>query len=250
MRVGRLIRWSLLVLVVLLLAAAGVLYYLASQRPANYRPAQLTQAQKRAASGRFYGRYQDLNNEAQKLDAFLFSIKQAEVNEYLASMDEIVADKPGGRRGTVYAAMGDIGVSDPAVSLDDGVITFMIRSDEYEKILSMDVTIEVASDEAIRVRLAAARVGVLPLPRSLVRGQLAKLRGAMGGGEGGSDPSGEGGGGSADRVAGILSFLIAAMDGEPIPTRYKWEGHKWVHIRGVRIDGGTLRLSIQPFWKD
>lgn len=241
MRIRRIAFFSALTLLGLIVGTAGVLYCLVSRRPSDYEPARLTHRQKQDQAYRFFDRVQEFNNKVQRVRAFTFRLSQQELNRYLAAMDEIAALREDEQRTKVYEGMEEQGVSGPAVALRDGSVTFMIRSDAHHKILSADVAIGTTAEKAIRVRLTGFRVGVLPLPTSLVREELRRWQDAA------AEPSGDPQepGASAVRVGGILKGLVAAIDRGPLPTRYEWDG-KPIRIDEVRVQRGELMLSIAP----
>ena len=89
-----------------------------------------------------------------------------------AIADEIAASRPSGKAGEVYRAMEKAGFIDPAVSLGDGILTVMVRSKEYDKVLSADVSFSFTADRKLRVRLEESG---LPTPEGTLYPLLRRL---------------------------------------------------------------------------
>jgi hypothetical protein len=227
--------------------AGAVLYYRASRVPANYAPAVLSEAQREQAAQDFYNRIVDFGNAAQYERPFTWSLDEQRVNWYLASMDEIAAQTPNGQPGRVNKAIAQAGFDRPAVRMADGVLTLMVRSSEYDKVLSVDLSPASQADGKLAVKLLAVRVGELTVPDSLVRGQLDQLRKLL------DQPADRGGkGGSSDGVGSddlgrLLAAILGTIDSEPIEPEITWPvNHKRVRIGQVDIRQGKLTLHVSP----
>jgi len=233
---------------VILLMAAGV-YLLACLVPSDYAPAQLNAAQKNQAVKDFWEKIQDFGNDAQDIYPYQWSVTQEQLNQYLASVDEIVASTPSGVPGKVNQEMDQVGLASPAVSLKGGVLRLMIRSREYNKILSVGLRFDLDDEGQLRVRLVHAKLGRLTMPNSLLRNQLDQLEPLLSEASLGENISGRRGlyGISPQDLARMLETLLAAVNEEPIPAEIVWPiNRKRVRIKEISIDQGTLRLKLEP----
>jgi len=246
MRAGRVIRRVLLGLVATVALAAAVAYLLASRVPEGYRPARLSREQKGEQVQHFVHEGLRFMDEGEKVQPFRWSIGEDALNRYLESMDEI-AFQINAKRGQAYRMMEKAGLSDPAVSLRGGVVRLMARSAEYEKIVSVGLRLEITPQRKLRVRLAGAWIGQLPVPRALLRGQIERLRSAVGTQPVRSAPSIRSAA-SAAPVGRVLQQVIGAVDGEPINTVMTWkvQTRKRVRVVGIDVDGGQLTLHVEP----
>ena len=252
MRAGKLAKWIGVGLAVGVVCAGLWCYVQGSRIPADYHPAELTAAERLLAAKGFYRKIvNEFGNGAQQNEPYEWSVDQQMLNGWLASMDEIAAQKIGIEPGAVHRSLERLGLSQPAVACHDGVLTLMVRSDRYSKILSVDLRFSFTADSNLRVQLSETRLGRLPLPGFLVRERLdslaALLREQKPQGpvhiHGTGDPAGV----SPEEVAAVLRTIIAGIDAEPIPTELTWPvNDKRVRIENVRITEGWLRLDVAP----
>jgi len=250
MPVRSMLKWGLIALVAVVAIVAVGLYRLAGKAPADYRPAELTPDAKQLAVRRFARRIQDFGNDAQRNDRYVWSLTQDEINAYLAGLDEIVASMPRGQAGQVNSAMDRIGLVEPAVSLHDGVLSLMIRSSRHERIISTDLEFVFTRDGLMRVALRGARVGRLPIPRSMVRKRLSGLKAALlraTTGEPGAQPVRGAIGLCAQDLAALAAVILSAMDTQPIAAEITWPvNSKHVRVEQIDIADGKLTLHVQP----
>lgn len=234
----------------LVLAAAAMGLYLAASRvPSEYNPAQLSQDRKeQVVVKQFVRRVMDLGSELQSARPFGVEVAEEQLNEYLASMDEIAAVRPNGRAGQVYQVMDEVGLSGPAVALNRDTVTLMCLLKKHNKVLSADLEILLTPDHLVRVRLKEVRLGRLPIPASMVRARLEQLKQSLRkrikstGTE--SQPTSKGGEGiSSDDMAVLLAMVIAAIDEEPLPSEIR----KWrMRADDIRIEQGRLQVHFTP----
>jgi hypothetical protein len=247
MRGSRVLRWIRRAILLLLVVGAGVaaaLYLLASWVPAQYRPANLSWQERSAAAKEFLNKkcIEGFTNKAPVRQPFSISVSQDQVNQYLASMDEIEGVIPDGRPGEARSRLQGAGLADPAVAIGDGVLTLMVRLTEYGKILSADVSFEFQSDGRLRVRLRGVRLGRLAVPESLYRGQIQALRQAVGQAARAAEGHGRGHI-SAEDVSALLATALGAINEEPIPTVLR--GYRQ-RIAGIDLRDRTLTLRFEP----
>ncbi len=252
MRLGFLWKWIAPVVLIVAFGAAAFMYLLAGGVPARYQPVQLNQVERSQAARQFLGRIQDLSNLAQNNVPFAWSISQEEINDALASIDQIAEKFQEGKAAEVQKAMESSGVSGLAVALDNGTMSLMLHSKDLDKIISVDIQFVFDEQRQLRVRWAGTRVGELPIPQSLARDQLTRLQETLGSRLGqaraSSQPAGIGLGIiSADDIAGVVAGVIEAIDGKPLPTERTWPvNHKRLRIEGIDVDKGKLTLHMQP----
>jgi len=250
-RIGKAVRRVLVAAAAAAVFVGAVLYVQASRIPAAYRPVQITAEQRRQAAQEFLNRkiLDEFGNEAQKNEPFVWAVSEEELNRYLAAMDEIAASAPSVSPGAVYRAMQAAGVADPAVALREDVLTVMVRSIEYGKIVSADVAFSFTPEGKLRVRLLGARAGRLALPQAWVETWLERLKQILPTAKADrlsparSDLSGF----FSEDLGSVLSAVLAAIDDEPISTELIWRlNKKRVRIADIEIAGGVLRLHVVP----
>ncbi len=249
--VPRWVKWAGLGLVVAILIAAAVLYWMASRVPEAYRPLALTEVEQRAAVKRLGMRLQEFGNESQRARPFTWTIREDELNTYLSSLDAIVAHTPRGQAGQVSQAMRDAGFAEPVIDLREGGLTFMIRAVEQERIVSADVGIDLRA-AGVHVALRELRVGALPVPRSLLIDRLDRVaprtdaaEPANRAGDGGSPVLG---GLSRRDVAALAAELCAALvQDRPADAELTWPvGDRRVRITEIRATDDALTLALEP----
>jgi len=259
-RVRRIILWSVVGVVGVVLLAGGVLYLLVSLPPAGYEPAELAPAEQQAWARDFVERLAEVNNRLHRGEPLTFRLTEEQANAYLASLDEIDAIRPdprGGRlrRGRVKRALEEAQLADPAVTFRDGVLRLMVRSMAYNKVLAADVRLEFSEDrQRIRVRLMDASLGRLSLPESAYRPHLDELKRQAqqeleeqaGGNPAGGDKQLLQGELPSAMVAELGLGLLAALDGEPVPTEHQLQDWLRVRIEEVTIEDKELRIRVQP----
>ncbi len=234
----------------LLVGAAGILYIIASHVPSDYRPAQLPPEMRESSAKKFAAKaVEQYWEKAQLPQPFAITFTQEELNGYLASLDEIAAQTPQGRHGSVRSLMESSGLNDPAVAMHDGRLTLMVRLRQPAKILSLDLTFDFGSDGQMRVGHSQLRLGGLPIPDSLVRQQLADLQNSLKPRHGGQAVTRIS---SADMeivmdLPAVLGRVLSAMDGEPVTTDLPQRiNGRVIRITGVEVSDKALTLRVQP----
>ncbi len=242
----------LLALVLLALVAAAVtLYLMAAAAPEDYAPARLSASERARRAREFTNKVllRDFYNEVQRSRPFEMTLTEGALNAYLASADEIAGNYPHVKPGTVDAWMEEKNLAEPAIALHAGYLTLMVRSAEFNKVLSVDVAPVFEGEGSMRVELRGVRVGTLPVPERLVADQLGAIRSAMRG-QGRRIERREGSPGiSADDLAAALGSVLGAMGGGPISTTLPrdFDG-RIVRLDALEIDEETLRIrfNVRP----
>jgi len=249
-------RLAVIVPTAVFVVAAG-LYLLASWVPGSYRPARLTEPERRlVASDEFVPHILAFGNRAQENQPYTWSIEQRQLNEYLASVDEI-ADylSPGpGRTGRAYEVLEEAHLAEPAAALDDGVLRLMVRETRYNKILSVGISFVLDQQGLLRVRLRRLRIGCLRVPESWFQDQLEQFRRRMlremPQPEAPIGPAAQGRGFvgvSCDDLGELLAILVRATDRHPLRPILTWPiGDKTVRVERIVIDDGRLTLHLVP----
>ncbi len=245
MRVWNLIKWLLVSLFIGVLCAAGILYLLASRVPAEYEPARLTNEQTRQYAKELVNYYlNEFTDQAGQIKPFVWIVTQEQMNKYLASMDEIafLTSKSGQDRGELYKKMDRAGFAEPAAAMDNGVLTLMVRTRDYGKVLSVGLKLTIGDDRKLKVEIVHAKIGIVPLPVALVKPWIRDRKDDLfGGGKEDSD------GNSAENITKGLAAVIAAIDEKPIPVVFQARPSvQWVRVADIRIDDGILELYFVP----
>ena len=231
-KIVRILVWTLVGLMV----AGGLLYIQASRIPDNYHPARLSHAETEKAVRNFARDVAEgFGNKVKMVKPFEWSITQSTVNRYLAAMDEIAFNLPDGmKRGQVDAKMAKLGLADPAVALEDGKVTLMVRSAAYGKVLSAEISVDLVEGDRLQFTLDATRIGKLSVPGDFLKDKIKALSGKL---------TGE----RSDGISKTLVELLSAIDGEPIspPDTWRIQGVK-VAIDAVTIARGELKLKVRP----
>lgn len=236
---GRLVLRVLLVVIVCLLGAVGVGYWQAVRPPEGYRPLALSPQQQQDAVSEFTAHVvADFNNQAQRPDAFTWSITEEQFNTYLASIDEIASALPNVRPGHIRSAMRSRGIAEPTVALRDGTLTFMVGLEKQGVVVSADLKFHFDPQRKMAVELAAARIGRLRVPTATVEAVLARLRDRLA--PAARNP------GPARGVRGLLPQVLAAIEKEPFFCVVPVVGHEPARVENIEIADGCLRLTVRP----
>lgn len=248
MRVRRVAKTGLILVLLAGAAAALTVYLLAGAVPESYQPSDLTPAQREQAVTELANEYSRFNEQAVAGDTYTWTLTQDQVNRYLASMDEANAMRVGHEAGEVKRKLARAGIADPAIVLDDGAVTLMCRLREYDKIVAADLTFEFTADGKLRLKLAGARIGRLPLPRDIVAEKLNRLKGVLANaGKRSSDREKAPTGQATGEFAEALRAVVMAIEGDPIdPTAVLQASKRRVRFTDVTIDDGLLTLTVQP----
>jgi len=249
---NRAVRIPLAVLAGLLLVvfvSAGVLYLMASIVPAEYDPLHLSYERRRQAADRFYKVVQDFINSAEDIKPFEISLTQDELNEYLASVDQIIQKLPGPDDANAQKALEQQRISGPMVVLRPGRLTYMARTLEHDKIISFNVAFDLTADGRLGVQVSDARVGLLRAPRSFLQRGLDAVKRRSPRPRGESTPAEQARGlaPSASDVGELLRGLAAAADGEPVLPVFGHRKNKLVRLVRIEVTQGNMLLGFEPY---
>jgi hypothetical protein len=237
----------ILVLVLLLSAAGGVLYLLASAVPEAYRPAVLSREQQEQAAKAFInGVLSELHNRAEDARPFEMTFTQGEINSYLASADEIIRFYDSQKVGEARRSMAEAGIAAPAVALDDGVLTFMCRLTEYDKILSVDLAFAFDETGKLKVSVAGARLGRLPAPGFLVRRAVDEMTRRLPQAEEADAAGPREGAPTSEDVGRALRAVAGGIGGDNVPTVFGFRRQKRIRLVDVAIEPGGITLRFEP----
>jgi hypothetical protein len=240
-----------LIPILLLAGAALTLYWTAKAQPPAYHPAVLAPQERRDAAKTFARKVMDFSNQAQVAEPFDWTFTPDEINQYLSSLDEIVAEMPRGRAGAVNNAMEKAGLERPAVSLENGRLTLMLSSTVmHDAVLSVQIAPEIDGHQ-MKTRFIGGAVGNLPLPESVFRDRMEQVKAALrklANGMAHSLESASNGGAASPIAKEEAKGLAAVLDGideKPVPTEFTWPMNK-VRVRLQAIDitpeGVTLHM--------
>ena len=259
--VRKIIKYTAIAVVALVILAAMGLFLLASWKPSGYEPIRLSDSQKHKTATDFAMLVIDRFREAARAAArnerpFSFSFTQDQINEYLASIDHIAALRPPVKHGEIYKVMDQVGLAEPVVHLQQGILTVMVRTRDYEKVLSAGLAFTFTKDAGLKIDLASAHIGRAPIPKALIRNrlqpvkailrkQMEKMQSA------GTRPTKPRGvvlvGFSTRDIARVIRGVITAIDEEPIPTEelVSKVGAK-VRVTGIDVEDGKITLHFAP----
>jgi hypothetical protein len=179
---------------------------------------------------------------------FTHSIRETDLNMYLASLDEIAFLKPV-RRGKedegnrVLTAMDKAGISDPAVKMNDDILTLMVQTRQARKVVSFDLAFEFDDEDRMRVLLKQVRIGRMPVPQSILEGSLSALKEAV------RRRAPRENIGPEDFDA-MLVGLILAMDEKPVSTKIRFSRKRIRKIRDIEVKDGQLEIHVVPISND
>jgi len=247
MRIGKVAAWAGVVLLAAAMFVGAGAYVLSTLTPPAYAPAVLDDAnQTRVAKAFLTERVIDgFGNRVEEGLPFSWSIREQDCNDVLASMDEIAFQLDGhdGRQKQVEQALRDQGISSPAVSFQDGRVTLMVFSDTYNRVFSVDVALSLDEAGRLRAELAAARIGRLSVPVSVVRGELDAFRESLPGEAAATGSSFI----SPDDFARVFEQILGGLDGQAVDPVLVWPGNKrTVRITGLRLADGELTIQFTP----
>jgi len=229
--------------------ASLVVFVLLSVKPSGYRYRHLAPEEQEDQMYAFNRHVlTEFGNGCGEGKPFTWTITSEQANRYLASVDAIASFW---HKDPVHpsAQMDRAGLCDPAVAMNDGVLTLMTRARAADKILSVDLAFVYNDAGDVAARIRGVRVGVMPVPKNLVadriaRGQarlarvLAKMEKA---------PQARSGPVPLDRLASLLGSLVGMMDGGFIRPELVWPiGRHRVRIERVTIADGQLTLRVAP----
>jgi len=245
--------------VVGVLLAAAVLYVQASRDPAGYEPLDLPPDQRDEAAREFLDRLlgSEFNDRIQRMEPFTWTVTQEDLDRYLASMDEIAwrAHQP---RASVSQVLDAAGLSGLAVRLQDGGVTLMVQSTQYDKVLSADVAVGTGDDGRLKMALSRFRVGRLTVPGSVLLKRLGQVRSRLREELRGEAPPPQRDGPpaaaalSAENFGGLALALLGALEGEAVEPAFNWTlgGRREVRIEELKVQPGLLTLRLRPMPRD
>lgn len=249
MNVKKTIGWGGVILLFALMLATAVIFLIASAPPAGYQPYQLTQKERKEAAQHFINDQGAVFfNKVHENQPFTHVITESDLNMYLASLDEIAFLKPvrAGREdegGRVLSAMDKAGVSDPAVKMDDGILTFMVQTRQARKVVSFDLAFVFDDDDHLRVELKQVRIGRMPVPQAILAASIEAVKQAVQR----RAPDGEIGPEDFDTM---LTGLVLAMGDEPVSTNIRFSRKRIRKIRDIEVEDGQLKVHVVPVSPD
>lgn len=247
MRKTRIIKWTLLSLLLILLAGGLTVYLLACHKPGDYRPRSLSAQQKQAARERLGQTVTDFLRSAgetswtstQPLDPtkhVKMTVTQDELSEWIASLpDEALAE------------LEKMGLSKPAMALDNDRLTFYAFWAEYDKVVGIDFNFRFDDKGLMTIDVKAVRLGDLPMPRDFVDKKVNKLsdyiKSHMD-----DNASGEEGKIGPVPIAKARKAVLAVIDavsGKPIVPEFR---ESWGHVRitGITLQKELATLDVVP----
>jgi len=246
---GRQAMKSFAIFTAVVVGVAGAAFILTRMAPAEYSPARLDAARRELSAKGFYSQLLEFHNLAQENQAFEWSISASQLNEYLASMDQIAMLLPRGRSGEVDAAFRRAGLTEPAASLDHGHLTLMARSVVAKGVVSVAVSFGYTDQGLLRVRFGKLRLGRLPLPASIAHKQMYRIHQMFSQrGEYERDSS-QGRNGFGDLALGAINVIeqavLSAVDGVPVEPVIRIDGRR-LRLSKIRVSPKAVTISAVP----
>ncbi|MCE5326897.1 MAG: hypothetical protein LLG01_10840 [Planctomycetaceae bacterium] len=257
----KIILWTPLALLALAVVLVGGAYLLASMVPHDYQPERLSEYDKHQVTMAFYNNViETFANKSRSREAFSVTYTEKEVNQYLASMDAIVGARPNKadvktQYGSVYALLGRAGLADPAVHFTPGVLTVMIRSQQFDKMLSAGLKFNFDEKRQLHVGMSGAYVGRLRVPDWIVRDSLMALKPLLQKEldkieSTASQPRKNRGVGmigfSTAEIGTAIAAAITAIDEKPITSAGLTSKGSRIRITAIDLKEGEITLHFSP----
>ena len=255
MRIRRLVKSTLIILVILIALSAAVIFGLADRVPEDYRIAitritLLSEINKPEEDPRrdFATLVSEFSEKIGKGEPVWFTITADEVNLSLASMDEIASYYPTSRPIRPSPILQRAGFTGPVVAMDDGVLTLMAWSTKYNKVISVDVNFVFDRAGSVRMQIIALRIGLVPVPKfflekvvSHLRERIYRLMERFKEAQGNYENDVKG-------IVKLLQTLANMLDGKPVRTEIKWKlgAAKHIMIDAIKITDGVMKLHFRP----
>ena len=239
----RKVGWTALVTLFGLMLVTGVVFILASLVPEAYQPLLLSPEERQVIVTHFREKeFADFLNHFNAPEPFTHTIRQADLNKYLAVLDDLAREytitKRGEqlRAGMVHEALDKAGLADPVVQMRDGLLTFMVRTKGTNKVLSFDLTLNITDDDRLAVRLVGVRIGRMPIPQFLVAGGLRRMKNSL------ARNADEPGRLTLDN---LLRTILGAINEAPIPTDLTIN-KRTRRTHRIEIKDGQMDIHIVP----
>lgn len=213
------------------------LWLVFQHKPGWYRPPVVTETMLQHARTTSAATADDVSKRIVDAESFQIVLTDEVVNEWLAALPHLWPDA---RRSVPPE------VSDLAVQFEDGQVRVgaLYADDGWRAIVSIGLFPAVSRDgKTLRVTLTGAKGGSLPVPRMILRRILSSV---LERGTGARDQRGDGTAalGSAFRD---LRSADELFEGVRIRNRFVWpNGDRPLRIDSIEVDGGELRLRIEP----
>jgi len=260
-RIGRLIFWTFLILVVVAVGTVGVLYYRACTVPDDYEPLALSPAEKARAirrmedkllafgtaagivGGRSTHQTGVMAEDRKRLAArgdieigerhFIQRFSSDDLNHWIASMPD-----------DVTSALHSAGMSQPAVAIGKDRLTFYSHWEEFDKIVGVDLDFQFNADQTMTIQVRSARVGTQAIPERFwaeqkdriaqqIPAYVKKMMGAQ------EDFAGL----SPHAYGDIASDMANAIEGRPVNLDIRY-GFGNVRIKNIELKDGELVMEV------
>ncbi len=247
MKVVRIVAWSAGAAVVLAVIAAAVIYATACRVPSNYQYRPLAAEQQKQALDELVAQVFDFGNKAGAGEPFTWTLTAQQAGRYLASLDAVASLFDA--KEFPSTEMEKIGLSGPAVAMRPGVLTLMVHSLKYDKIISVDLTFAFDAAGSLTAHTQAVKVGVLPAPRSFLAGVQQRACRELAEKLGDAEKLSEVHLGPVPlaRFARLLRNVVGMLDGQAVRPELVWpRGKHRVLVERLEIDQDRLTLHVVP----
>lgn len=248
------VKWWLITaagIAAILCALAVTALLLAHRVPADYRPAALSRQQREHARenlerwaeqfARQTGRIGSIQHTHEpspdeEADGFTMTITADQLNAWIAAFAE-----------DENSPLRQAGLSGPMVRIGADRLTFMVRLEAQNRIVSVDLTPRFNRPGRLHIDLLGARLGALPVPADLVRRkrrELSKPLRRQSAEEEGSIDRSAGEGVSSHALGDAASAMAAALAGATISTEIR-EGFGNVRIEDIELESGRITVHVR-----
>ncbi len=267
MRIFRRLLRIFVIVLLLALAAGGVMYHLSTRTPAAYARRLLSGEERDAAAQRL---------ETEKIPRILNMATEAQSKASSAyrAQSRGQAIPPGATQPTapvtvsftedeINASLGKWSqrygtgieryIADPYIALEDGAIVLMGKVPEFDRVVSAHFQPSLDESGALHCDLSSLRLGSLPLPESLFSKYRTKietaLRTRLPDWQNQASIDGTGVANSPARDAALGKLVLGLLNHESSPAvLFLPKGSKTVPVRltNVTIEKRALTITIRP----
>ncbi|NOS99766.1 MAG: hypothetical protein HOP29_03975 [Phycisphaerales bacterium] len=231
----RLRRWTAIIKLALALGGSLLfsLWLSVSCIPAWYDPPTVAEADLPRIRAAVPNAYQSFTDRVVNGAPFTFTLRAAELNEWIAARDALWPDARGTVPGWLHGPV-------IAFERDRIILAARVTSGSTNAVVSARFAIT-ASADTVEIRLVGIAVGALPLPRSLLPNDFERqVRDWL---DRANLPMDRPTTGDGDR-AGLRPPLT---DGIRIPNRFHWSnGRRDFRLVGITSRDGSVNLTVEP----
>lgn len=246
MKIRRTIKWTVLLLLLGLAAAIVTACFLALRVPDDYAPLRLSEGQKKTSQEKLNRKLSDFVRMAGEIgsyrsgepikpgQSFTTEVTQQEMNEWVASLPD-----------AAVAQLSRVGLSDPAVAIGDGKLTFYAYWAKLKGIAGIEFAFTFDDQGLMRLVLLNIRMGDVKLPRSLyddlVRNLENNVQASLAAAS--EDSSEEFGGIPLPALRKAARKILQTLHGLPVQPDIR-ESFGKVRIADIKMTKGLMTMRV------